>query len=310
MSFDWHKHGQNAAYRATQATHTCFMEELEIYLFSIQTEMRDLQLHVSERICVYPVYAHEVTELLSKLYAKGNEVAKYVDQNLATFIAARINTLRATLVKDNSFLAALRKCIDPRSEVEYLLHHGNVDNAIVEKTLQLIRPTISEANTTDALLRSFENMHLDIDTAPPPDRPPSRPASDRRPSTMSSNNNEEPLAVRDALHILDAIYVEKRVVRMEQNSVGTLVSRPRRRSSIPGGPNSDFRMARGQYVVLLPDTSRFYGPQARVVVNKDGDVGELYENWKLTPLVDIQREFLITFPTVRLLGFFFGRVVS
>lgn len=244
---------------------------------------------MSTRLRSYPIYEHEVELFLKKLYANGSEAAEHVDQELAHFIADRIKFLHKTLIVDSSFIAALRACIPPRVQFQSLLYHDNVDNGTVEKALQVIEAAVGDADTAEALLRSFDKLHLNSSTGPPP----SSPVLDRRSSNVSVNSNTNTNPASDALRLLDAVYQHKSLVRVEEHAVGTLVEAA---GNVPQPfrfPNTDFRVARGQYLVLLPEKPRVYNGRACVVVNREGDIGELYGNYKLVDVQDIPRKSVL-----------------
>lgn len=242
---------------------------------------------MSAKLRSYPIYEDEIELLLKRLYAKGNEAAQHVDPELAHFIADRIKFLHSTPVAGSSFIAALRDCVSPQVQFQSLLYHDKVNNGAVEKALQVIEAAVGDADTTEALLRSFNKMHLNASTGPPP----SSPVIDRRPSNLSITNNTNP--VSDALRTLDAVYQHKSLVRVEENAVGTLVRAANNRRQPFGTPNSDFRIARGQYLVLLPDKPQVYHGRACVAVNREGDVGELYGSYKLVDVQDIPRKSVL-----------------
>ena len=53
--------------------------------------------------------------------------------------------------------------------------------------------------------------------------------------------------------------------------------------------NEEVHVARGQYLVLLPDQrSQVHGANARVVWTESGDGRELFGNLRLTPTQDAQ----------------------
>jgi hypothetical protein len=66
-------HAEDASYDAAQKTRTFFAEEIDIYLFSIEYELVDLQIHMSRKLRSYPVFASEIGNLITKLYSTDNK---------------------------------------------------------------------------------------------------------------------------------------------------------------------------------------------------------------------------------------------
>jgi len=234
---------------------------------------------------MYPVYASEIAMLINSLYSTNSKVTQHVDTELAKFIADRIQRFRDTLVTDNDVVTALRSCVPPRMELEHLSRDPSISSKTVDAALHALRDAISGPNNVGALLEIFEQNHLGSTTGPSrsPDVP-YRPAHARR-------NSDNPFYDRtlDAVTTLSAIG-ERRVVRAEQSGRGALYANNNRRFSVPpAARNEDFHITRGQYLVLLTEQRpQVHGPTARVVCNEDGDIGELFENLRLTPIQDTQ----------------------
>lgn len=293
--FDPIVHANDAGYATTRTTRSYFAEDIDLYIFGIEYGLVDLQQHMSSKLCSYPVYASEIVMLINNLYSTTSKVTQQVDPDLANFIADRIQCFRHQLIADAGVLAALRACIPPKMELEHLSRHASISDKTVDAALHALRDAISEPNTTGALLQIFERKHLSS-TTPALKSPnmPLRPAHARR-------NSDNPLYDRtaDAVTTLTTIG-ERRVVRAEQDGRGTLRSNANRRFSVPPPivRNEDFRVARGQYLVLLPEQRpQVHGVNARVVCNEAGEVGELFENLRLTAVQDNQSE-LSSFSTV------------
>lgn len=280
--FDPIAHANDDRYTAAKTTRTCFAEDIDQYIFSIEYEINDFREYMSKKLCTYPVYASEIVMLIKALYSTTSKVVQHVDPEVANFIANRIHHFRHTLLLDNGVLAALRACIPPKMELEYLSRHASISDKCVDSALQALRDAIGQPNTAGALLQIFERKHLN---SPPPVKSPIvplRPAHARR-------NSDNPLydPTIDAVNTLTTIG-EKRVVRAEQDGRGTLL--PSRRFSVPPAvQNEGFYIARGQYLVVLPEQRpQVHGPAARVVCNDAGEIGELFENLRLTPIQDTQ----------------------
>lgn len=223
--------------------------------------------------------------LINALYSTNNNFTQHVDPELANFIANRIQYFRHTLITDSGVLAALRDCIPPKMELEHLSRHASISSKTVDAALHALRDGISEPNTSGTLLQIFEREHLNSTTAP--SRSPGVP---RRPGHARRNSdNPRYDHIADAIATLSTIN-ERRVVRAEQDGRGTLRGNNHTRFSVPSAVrNEDFHVARGQYLVLFrEERSQIRGANARVVCNEVGDVGELFENLKLTPLQDSQ----------------------
>ena len=234
---------------------------------------------------MYPVYASEIAMLINNLYSTNSKVTQHVDPEFAAFIASRIQCFRDTLIADNDVVTTLRASIPPRMELEHLSRDPSISSKTVDTALYALRDAISEPNNVGALLEIFEQNHLGSNTGP--SRSPGvplRPAHARR-------NSDNPFYDRtlDAVTTLSAIG-ERRVVRAEQSGRGALYSNTNRRFSVPpAARNENFHITRGQYLVLLPEQRpQVHGPTARVVCNENGDIGELFENLRLTPIQDTQ----------------------
>ena len=284
--FEPKAHADNAGYTATNTTRSCFAEEIDVYRFSIEHGLVDLQQHTSRKICTYPVYAPEIVMLINALYSTNSRVAQHVDPELANFLAGRIQCFRNTLIADNGVLAALRACIPPKMELEHLSRDPSISSKTIDAALHALRDAISEPNKAGALLQIFEQNHLNSTTTPSRSPGvPNRPAHARRNSANPFYDH-----TLDAVTTLSAIG-ERRVVRAEQSGRGALRSNAadRRFSVPPVGRNEDFHITRGQHLVLLPEQRpQVHGPTARVVCNESGEVGELFENLRLTPIQDTQ----------------------
>jgi hypothetical protein len=197
-------HADDDTYSVTQATHTCFAEEIYLYLFSIHSELANLQIHMSRKLRSYPVYASEIGMLISKLYCTSNEFSKHVDPALAKFIANRIHCFRETLIADGNLLSSLRICIAPKVELESLYRHASIDANTVDNALQIFRHAVAESDTTAALLETFEREHLNASTDPRLTAPSTVPIYDRSTTDHISDGSSE--QTRGALQILNAIF--------------------------------------------------------------------------------------------------------
>jgi hypothetical protein len=228
------------------------------------------------------VYAPEIAMLIKGLYSTSGKVIQNIEPELTNFIANRIQCFRHALLADNSALAALRACIPPKMELEHLSRHTSINEKTVDTALHALRKAISGPNTAGALLQIFERKHLNPITPPRTNSVPFRPAHARRTSENPLNDH-----TTDAMVTLNAIG-ERRVVRADQSGFGTLRS-TRRASVVSNVRNEDFHIARGQCLCLLPEQRpQVHGVTARVVCNEDGEIGELFENLRLTPIQDTQ----------------------
>jgi hypothetical protein len=282
IGFEPNFHADDVEHSTSKTTRTCFAEDIDQYMFSIEYGLIDLQQYLSRKLCSYPVYAPEIVMLISRLYSTSSKVAQHVDPELANFISNRIQCFRHALIADNGTLAALRACISPKMELEHLSRHTGISDKTVDTALHALRDAIGGPNTARALLQIFERKHLDSTTAPRSNSVPFRPAHARRTSENPLNDH-----TADAMVTLNAIG-ERRVVRAEQNGFGTLRS-TRRASVVSHVRNENFRIARGQYLCLLPEQRpQVHGVTARVVCNENGEIGELFENLRLTPIQDTQ----------------------
>ena len=228
------------------------------------------------------MYASEIIMLINGLYSTRGKIARHVDPELANFIVNRIQCFRRALIAADGALAALRACIPQRMELEHLSRHVSISDKTVDTALHVLRNAIGEPNTAGAVLQIFERKHLGSTTAVTSPVVPYRPAHARRTSENPLNDH-----TADAVIALNTIS-ERRIVRAEQNGYGTL--RPNRGASASDiVRNEDFRIARGQYLCLLPEhRPQVHGVTARVVCNESGEIGELFEHLKLTPIQDTQ----------------------
>lgn len=288
IRFDPAAHADDARYTAASTTRTSLAEDIDQYIFSIDYGVEDIRQYLLKKLCSYPVYASEIVMFINNLYSANSKVTQHVDLELANFIANRIQCFRSSLLADDGVLAALRTSIPPRMELEHLSSHASISNKTVDAALHALRDGISEPNTAGTLLHIFEQNHLSPTSVLKSPIVPLRPAHARR-------NSDNPRYDRtaDAVATLHTIG-ERRVVRAEQDGRGALCRENNRRFSVPPTiRNQDFRVARGQYLVLLPEQrSQVHGDTARVVCNEIGEVGELFENLKLTPIQYNQSKIL------------------
>jgi hypothetical protein len=277
-------HAEDASYDAAQKTRTFFAEEIDIYLFSIEHELVDLQIHMSRKLRSYPVYASEISNLISKLYSTDNKATAQVDSALARFIADRINCFRTTLITDKTLVASLQAFVPPNIELESLYRRASFDKDTLSDALRTLRNAVGEADTAAALLQAFENLHLSKIREPRLPLLPAGPTSGRRASDHSSGEASD--QTKEAVQILQALG-DKRIVRADQICSGTLLSGRDSRLNFP--------ISNGQHLVLLPGHD--HNPRVRVVCNQWGDVVELFENLSLTPIQD--RESALSSPLIR-----------
>lgn len=281
MPFQPDVHADSAGYSPTQKTRTCFAEDIESYIFSVSYGIAGLEQYISNKLCSYPVYAPEIVKLIGKLYSPDNKAKPRVEQELARFIADRIRCFRHALIADDRLLTALRICFPPKTELEFLSRHDNIDPNTVDTALRALRDGIGEQNTAAAMLQVFERKHLNSNIEFGSSAATMRPAHARRTSENPLSNH-----AADAMITLNTIR-DGRVVRAEQSASGTLCST--RRGSAPATVrNEDFRVASGQHLVVLPgQRPQVQGVTVRVVCNQEGEIGELLSSLKLTPIRDV-----------------------
>jgi hypothetical protein len=283
-------HADDDTYSVTQATHTCFAEEIDLYLFSIRFQLANLQIYMSRKLRSYPVYASEIGMLISKLYCTGNQSSKHVDPALANFIANRINCCRGTLIADGNLLSSLRTCIPPKVELESLYRHTNMNTTTIENALQAFRHAVAATDTTAALLQTFERQHLNASSDPRLAAPPTVPIYERPTTGHSSGGAFD--QTQEAVQILNAILRDKRVVRASQNCSGTLLSGPAASELRPNSRN-EFRVDIGQYLVRLTDYRPRYS-RTLVFCNASGEIGELPDTSMLAPIQDTNGKLLLS----------------
>lgn len=197
------------------------------------------------------------------------------DADLARFVASRVATLQKALAKDENLLAFLRTCLPARERLQALLSHLQPDSDAFAVAAKSLSDNAGRLNESNALLAAFMEKYLKISDPVP--TAPTGPAI-RRPSDHLNG---------DAMFIFDAIYRDKRLVFAEQVGRGKLLS-TRGGVSSPDSIDNDFPVSRGELLVSLPTLNSESKKATLVVCNRHGDVGELFQDLRLTPLQDNQ----------------------
>lgn len=197
------------------------------------------------------------------------------DADLARFVASRVETLRKLAAKDETLLTFLRTCLPATDRLQALLLHLQPDSDAIEVAAQSISDKAGRNKESSALLAAFMEKYLKISDPIP--AAPTGPAV-RRPSDHLTG---------DAMFILDAIYRDKRLVFAEQVSRGSLLSTCGG-AIVPTSIDSGFIVSRGELLVILPTVKSERNKPTRVVCNRHGEVGELLQDLRLTPIQDHQ----------------------
>lgn len=95
----------------------------------------------------------------------------------------------------------------------------------------------------------------------------------------------------DAMFIFNAIYRDQRLVIAEQLGRGRLLLSGRCGAEMSASVDDDFTVSRGELLVVLPTLDPESNKSTRVVCNRHGDVGELFEGLRLDPIQDNNRKF-------------------
>lgn len=206
------------------------------------------------------------------------------DADLARFVASRVETLQKLAAKDETLLTFLRTCLPARDRLQALLSHLQPDSDAIAVAAKSISDKAGKTNETNALLAAFMEKYLKI--SDPILAAPTGPAVRR---TSSSTSNQ---LAGDAMFIFDAIYRDKRLVFAEQVGRGTLLS-TRGAAELPTSVDNGFTVSRGELLVVLPTLKSESNKSTRVVCNRHGDVGELFQELRLTPIQDHQCKFLL-----------------
>jgi len=204
------------------------------------------------------------------------------DADLARFVISRLEVLQRIAAKDESLLAFLRTNLPPRDRLQALLFHLAPDSEDIAVAVKTLSDSVGKVKESSILLAAFVEKYLKITDAIPaaPTGPAVRRASDH--------------LTGDAMFIFDAIYRDKRLVIAEQDGRGALCSASDG-AFLPGAHNDHFSVSRGEILVTLPSMTLESKESTRVVCNRHGEVGELFQELRLTPLQDAYSKFL-SFP--------------
>lgn len=193
------------------------------------------------------------------------------DTDLARFVATRVEALQKLAVKDDGLLSFLHTCLPARDRLQALLSHLQPDSDAIAAAAKGMSDKVGKTNESSALLAAFMEKYLKISE--------SIPAAPTGPSVRRSSD----LLTGDAMFIFDAIYRDKRLVFTEQLCRGSLLS-TRCGAELPPSIANDFNASRGELLVLLPTPKSESNKPTRVVCNRHGEVGELLQDLRLTPI--------------------------
>lgn len=272
--YDPESHDDDNSSRATAETHACFVQEADLYRFSVIAGLQDLQATLLERLRTrYPVHVAEVTTLFSTLYTKG--IYTPFDPHLIRFICKRVEIIKDPLLADDGLFAFLRTSFEAKDKLNALLRYANPDEKVIEQAANTISNEVGKLAEAKALLATFVEKYLKI-----PDPIPAAPTG---PAGRRAKDNR----TDDAMGIFQAIYRDNRLVVAEQSGHGVLHS-TRSGGILSNVRHDDFRVSRGEILVMLPNEDpEPSASTSHVVCSRHGDVGELFEDLRLTPLQDV-----------------------
>jgi hypothetical protein len=143
-----------------------------------------------------------------------------------------------------------------------------------QKLWQQLSNGVTKSGETKALLTAFVDKYLKI--LQPSPTVPTGPA-DRR---MSDHRTG------DVMTIFNAIYRDNRLVISDRDGRGTMRS-TRSGGILPNARDDDFRVSRGELLITLPGEASQSNNLGKIVCNRHGDVGELFQDLRLTPLQEV-----------------------
>lgn len=167
-----------------------------------------------------------------------------------------------------------------RDRLHALLSHLQPDSDAIAVAAQSISDKAGKTKESSALLAAF--MEKDLKISDPIPTAPTGPATRRASDNLTG----------DPMFIFDAIYRDKRLVFAEQVSRGSLLSTCGG-TSVSTSIDSGFTVSRGELLVILPTVKSESNNPTRVVCNRHGEVGELLQDLRLTPIQDHQCKFML-----------------
>jgi hypothetical protein len=196
------------------------------------------------------------------------------DAELARFVANRVETLQKLASRDDNLLDFLRTRLPARDRLQALLSHLQPDSDAIAAAAKSLSDNAGRKNESSALLAAFMERYLKISDPIP--TAPTGPAA-RRPSDYLNG---------DAMFIFDAIYRDRRLVVAEQAGRGTLLSTRCGAETLTSVDNG-FSVVRGELLVVLSILTTSESNKAtHVVCNRHGDMGEMFQELRLTPIQD------------------------
>lgn len=193
------------------------------------------------------------------------------DADLARFVASRVKALQKLAVKDDGLLSFLRTCLPARDRLQALLSHPQPDSDAIAAAAKSMSEKVGKTNESSALLAAFMGKYLKISDP--------IPAAPTGPSVRRNSDH----FTGDVMFIFDAIYRDKRLVFAEQLCRGSLLSTCSG-AELPPSIANDFNVPRGELLLLLPTPKSESNKPTRVVCNRHGEVGELLQDLRLTPI--------------------------
>jgi hypothetical protein len=296
IPYDPKTHANDPTCHATVKSHTYFTEEVEVYKFSLDTNLTELQAVLSKRLCSqFPVYVAELITLFKTL--RVNDVTVSVkgaqhfellgalltfgfrdgqtpfDPDLTRFILGQIQALRGAIAEDEHLLAYLRTSLPTEARLQSLLCLQPTPEAMA-KAVEALSSGITKSGEAKALLETFVDKYLKIPQPSPtvPTGPADRRMSDHR--------------TGDAMIIFNAIYRDNRLVISDREGRGTMRS-TRSGGVLPNARADDFRVSRGELLITLPGEVSQSKSSGKIVCNRHGEIGELLQDLRLTPFQEV-----------------------
>jgi hypothetical protein len=171
-------------------------------------------------------------------------------------------------------LAFLRTCLSAKDKLQALLSHLRLEE--LAAAVETISDSAGKINESKALLAAFVEKYLKIADL--------IPAAPTGPANCRNNNTDH--RTGNAMIIFDAIYRDSRLVVAERVGRANLLSKPCG-AVLPDRPDHSFAVSRGEHLVLLPAVKSETNKSTRIVCNRHGDVGELFQDLRLTPLQEV-----------------------
>jgi hypothetical protein len=144
----------------------------------------------------------------------------------------------------------------------------------MSKAVDALSNGVTKSGEAKALLAMFVDKYLKISVPSPtaPTGPADRRMSDHR--------------IGDAMTIFNAIYRDNRLVISDRDGHGIMRS-TRSGGILPNARDDEFRVSRGELLITLLGEASQGNSSGKIVCNRHGDVGELFQDLRLTPLQEV-----------------------